>query len=529
MSRSDRFLPLNRRWFLRSLAFAGGAAAFSNFLQLSSLARAKTSGAAASSANLLQELESIPNPNKPLKVVILGAGMAGLSAAYELEKRGHSCTILEAERSHIGGRVRTLRFEDGLYGEAGAMRIPKSHNLTHHYIQLCGLQLRPFVANNPQTYYYARGQRIRAKEVANLPRIYGLSGSESRLTPDDVWAAAVESRLSKLTEREKAEIFAEYPQNPVIRQMDEQSLLQLCKASGLSDNAIEMMLVAEGFVGDFVYSSALSFIRLYGAEKDDLEEIVGGLDRLPAALASKLKSKPKMGCEVIRLERDDRTQKAAAIYVEDGTTKREVGDFVLCTIPFTVLSRIETAFSAPKQRAIREFSYESATKVLALANRRFWETEDGIYGGGTLSDLPISAVYYPSDNAQQKAPKVSASPAVMLASYTWGSQARRLAYMPSKENHEIVRKNLSKIHPQIEQNDVLRRMESWSWENHRWSLGAFSFMKPYQQMGLYKDAIAPEGRIYFAGEHTSTEYAWIQGALASSLRAVKEILVAAKA
>ncbi len=162
---------------------------------------------------------------------------------------------MEADRSHIGGRVRTLRFEDNLYGEAGAMRIPKSHNLTHHYIQLCGLQLRPFVANNPQTYYYARGQRIRAKEVASLPRIYGLNGSESRLTPDDVWAIAVKSRLNKLTEQEKAEVFAEYLQNPVIRQMDEQSLLQLCKTSGLSDNAIEMMLVAEGLVGDFVYYS----------------------------------------------------------------------------------------------------------------------------------------------------------------------------------------------------------------------------------------------------------------------------------
>lgn len=182
MNKPDRFLPLNRRWFLRGLAFTGGAALVSNFTQFRSLARAKTEGVAANSANILQELESIPNPSKPLKVVILGAGMAGLCAAYELEKRGHTYVILEADRSHIGERVRTLRFEDNLYGEAGAMRIPKSHNLTHHYIQSCGLQLRPFVAGNPQTYYYARGQRIRAKEVARLPTIYGLSGSESRRT-----------------------------------------------------------------------------------------------------------------------------------------------------------------------------------------------------------------------------------------------------------------------------------------------------------------------------------------------------------
>lgn len=98
MSKSDKFLPRNRRWFLRSLAFAGGAALFSNLTQLTSLVRAQTQGAAANSANLLNELESIPNPGRPLKVVILGAGMAGLSAAYELEKRGHTCVILEADR-----------------------------------------------------------------------------------------------------------------------------------------------------------------------------------------------------------------------------------------------------------------------------------------------------------------------------------------------------------------------------------------------------------------------------------------------
>jgi monoamine oxidase len=528
MSKSDKFLPLNRRWFLRSLAFAGGTALFSNFAQFESFARAKTSGAAAKSANILQELESVPNSSRPLKVVILGAGMAGLCAAYELEKRGHSCVILEADRSHIGGRARTLRFEGGLYGEAGAMRIPARHNLTHHYIQVCELQIRPFVTDNPEAYYYMRSKRIRAKEAASLSQIYGLSGSESRLTPDDAWAAAVESPVKKLTSQDKSELFAESPQYPVIREMDKQSLLELCKASGLSNDAIEMMLAANGYLGDEVYSSALSIIREHEDLKN-LSEIVGGTDRLPAALAQKLKSKPRMGCEVIRLERDDRTQKAAAIYVENGTTKREEGDFVLCTIPFPVLSRMDTPFGASKRRAMRDLYYDSSTKVLALTNRRFWETDDGIYGGGTFSDLPISTTYYPSDNAQVKDPKVSASPAVMLASYTWGSQARRLGNMPAKERHELVRQTLSKIHPQINQDGVLRRMESWNWDDHPWSLGAFCFFRPYQQMELYKDAIAPEGRIYFAGEHTSTEYAWIQGALESSLRAVKEMLVAAQA
>ena len=76
--------------------------------------------------------------------------MSGLVAAYELERRGHRVTILEADTRHIGGRARTLRFADGLYGEAGAMRIPTRHLLTRHYVREFGLPLRPFVYSNPQ-------------------------------------------------------------------------------------------------------------------------------------------------------------------------------------------------------------------------------------------------------------------------------------------------------------------------------------------------------------------------------------------
>jgi monoamine oxidase len=300
-------------------------------------------------------------------------------------------------------------------------------------------------------------------------------------------------------------------------------MLQWCKASGLSDNAIEMMSAANGFLGDVMYFSALSFIRV-GENYGEMEELVGGSDRLPAALADKLRSKPRMGCEVIRLEQGNETQKAAAVYVENNTTQREEGDFVICTIPFPVLSRLDIPFSATKQRAIRELAYDSATRVLAVTNRRFWETDDGIYGGSTSSDLPISTIHYPSDNAQAKDPAISANPSVLLAAYAMGSQAHRLAYLSPQERHRVVQQNLARIHPQVNQNGMIRQMKSWSWDNHRWSLGAWALMKPYQHMSLYEHVVAPEGRIYFAGEHTSTNQAWMQSALEAALRAVKDIL-----
>src|SRR5687767_6281440 len=124
---------LSRRQFLRRLGAATGG----------------TLG-----ASLVADLRAIAQPAKPIEVVILGAGLAGLCAAYELERLGHRVTVLEAEPRHVGGRARTLRFEDGLYGEAGAMRIPERHDLTLKYVKDLGLTLRPFVHSNPEAYLY---------------------------------------------------------------------------------------------------------------------------------------------------------------------------------------------------------------------------------------------------------------------------------------------------------------------------------------------------------------------------------------
>src|SRR5215470_18216742 len=115
--------PITRRQFLRRLGIATGA----------------TLGLAP-----LHDLRAIAQPARTVHVVIVGAGLAGLCAALELERRGHACTILEAETTHVGGRARTLRFDAGLYGEAGAMRVPKNHTLTRHYVDEMGLTLRPF-------------------------------------------------------------------------------------------------------------------------------------------------------------------------------------------------------------------------------------------------------------------------------------------------------------------------------------------------------------------------------------------------
>lgn len=501
----DKASPLTRRQFLRRLGIAGGGVL---------------------SLSLLHDLTAFAQPQTPRQIVILGAGLAGLCAAYELEKLGHDVTILEADRKHLGGRARTLRFEDGLYGEAGAMRIPANHKLTRHYIQEFHLPLRHFVQSNPLAYYFARGHKLRIRDAARLNPLYALNPSESRKSPDDFWGASVIQALNGLSAGEKAELSTAELTSEKVRALDALSLRQLLEQAGLSQEAIEMLATAYSVETslDTAATEALheEMLQVWALEFD---EIIGGTDRLPAAFAARLKRPVARGCEVLGIEQNPLAKRAAAIYREDGKIRRIEGDWLICTIPLPVLSRlkIEPLFSGGKMRAIRELNYDSSTKVLAVCNRRFWETDDGIFGGGTATDLPTGTTYYPADNATARDAKTSRGAGVMLASYTWGLPARRLAALSPAARHALTIQEISRIHPQLQEKNLLRRTASWSWDNFQWSSGAFAWFLPGQHTSLHHHLISPEGRVLLAGEHASLTHTWMQGALESALNAIKVI------
>ena len=510
MDRKPFATRLPRREFLLRVSALGGVAA----------------------APLLSALAAVPNPTVPLHVVIIGAGLAGLCAGYELERRGHRVTILEADAKHVGGRTRTMRFADGLYGEFGAMRIPTRHEVTRHYVQELGVPLRKFVLSNPQAYYFLRGERQRIADAGKLNRLYALRDDERNKTPDDLWSDSLVKVLNSLSDAEKKDLSADTPATAKVRAFDQQSLQQICEAAGLSDEAIELLAVTQG--SETLLSTAATehlreeFLEVWS---QGFDEMVGGTDRLASAFAARLRSKPQLGCEVVRLTQHADRKHAAAIYRQGGVERRVEGDYLLCTVPCPVMTRIgvEPELPGPKARAIRQLNYDSSTKVLVVTRRRFWETDDGIFGGGTFADLPTGTTYYPSDNAEAKDPRVSRGPGVLLASYSWGQGARRLASLPHKERVASVLQHLSRMHPQLREAGMVRESASWRWDNHPYSGGAFAWFMPGQHSSLHRHIIAPADRIYFAGEHASLTHTWMQGALESGLRAVREMLVAAQA
>jgi monoamine oxidase len=192
------------------------------------------------------------------------------------------------------------------------------------------------------------------------------------------------------------------------------------------------------------------------------------------------------------------------------------GARAIISVPFPVLRHVEVMqpFSRGKQRAIRQLHYDASAKILMQFRRRFWEEDDRIFGGGSFTDLPIRVVFYP-DHARET------GRGVVLASYTWSEDAQRWGSLAPAERVTQALENLLKLHPQAAEEFEVGASKMW--HDDEFAGGAFALFDPGQQTLLHDLIAAPEGRVHFAGEHTSLCHAWIQGAIESGLRAAREV------
>ncbi len=459
--------------------------------------------------NLIEK--GLPPATRPQKVVIVGAGMAGLVAARELKRAGYQPVLLEA-RQRVGGRIHTLRepFTDGLYAEAGAMRIPRAHGLTMAYIQKFGLKTRDFTMDNPKAWVYVGGQKLRLAEAKANPDLLGfdVAPRERGLTAGAMWMKALQPLLVLLEKEGQAaweQITARY---------DEYSTREFLELNQWSEGMIEMF----GLLMNQEAVMNSSFLELFredaGNYYTNMVELQGGMDTLPRAFLPELHSDIRFGARMTAI--DQSPDDVTVYYQTQAGRFTEKGDYAILTVPLPVMRHIEALkpFSRAKQRAIRQLHYDASAKILFQCRRRFWEQEDGIFGGGTMTDLPIRNLYYPNHGRET-------GRGVILASYTWSEDAQRWGSLSPADRIEQALENVAVIHPQVV--NEFEAGASWMWHDDEFAGGAFALFDPGQQTLLHDHIVAPEGRIYFAGEHASLGHAWIQGAIESGLYAAHEI------
>jgi monoamine oxidase len=238
-------------------------------------------------------------------------------------------------------------------------------------------------------------------------------------------------------------------------------------------------------------------------------QIVGGVDRFAHAFASRLENVIEYGARVTEIRQPENGARGVSVrYVDRENAPREaVGDWCVCTIPPPVLKSIDADFTADMKRAIAAVEFASAAKVGLQFKRRFWETDDRIFGGISQTDQCITQILYPSYGWL-------GGKGLVVGCYNYGDHARTIGALAPEQRVERVLSEGEQIHPQYRKE--FEYGFSMCWERIPFTLGGWA-----ADGRATKRLTEPDGRVYLAGEHCTMMGGWMAGALESA-RAVVE-------
>jgi monoamine oxidase len=466
------------------------------------------------------------------RVLILGAGLSGMTAAYELGLRGYDCQILEA-RPFAGGRcqssragfkttemdgsTRTCEFSEGQYFNHGPWRLPSYHHAVFHYVRKFGVAMEIMVQENDLGYLKfddadgpLAGRRLRKREIKADMRGY------------------TAELLAKLTDQGALD--------EELNNQDKEQLIDYLVREGFLDagdlsykGTIHRGHAEFDAMGASTASEALAFKEILqsglgntfqGVPTIDhpttMYQAVGGMDQIARGFERNVGDIVTYNAEVQELRQDDNGVTVPYRDTATGETRVAKADYCITTIPLGILAQLPTDLSDRCKDAMSAPGKMTVGKLALQMNRRFWEEDDDIYGGSSTRGIPGHTIIYPSYGYFGKK-------GIVQSTYAFGRAAATHGELSLEEQVQQAIERTEPVHPGQFRKHYDGKAFSIAWHRTRYTEAGWSAWSPPDRQEYLPVLREPQGRVYFSGDYLSGLSGWQVGAIESAWSQIEKV------
>lgn len=517
---------MDRRTLLKFVGRAGGTAAVLTTMNALGLLHSVATGSERPSLRAQSGVG--------ITVAIVGAGIAGMTAAYELSKAGYTCKILEG-RDRPGGRCWTIRggdtiretvstqtcpFDsaDYLYLNPGPARIPYHHQGLLSYCKEFDIPLQVIVNENRAAYFQDdgafNGEPVLNRRVTNDSRGYVaelLAKAINKNALNEEVSAEDRERLLAMV-RSFGNLSDEYQYAGSSR-----AGYKVSPAAGLTAGERYEPIDLSELLKSAFWQYKMQFAEGFSQAATMLEPI-GGMDQIAKAFEQRVGQMIEYNARVTQIRQT--SPGVRIVYTDANQTEQALdADVAVCTLPLSALASVEADFSPAFQAAIATGanSYVNAVKVGFQANRRFWEDDDQIYGGISWTERDITQIWYPATGFHR-------AKGVLVGAYIWDNDIGDLwaAMNPADRLQQAIAEG-TLVHPKYGEELSAAQGITVAWGNIPYSQGGWIEWEDDARATAYQTLNQPDGAIYLAGEHMSYITGWQEGAVLSAHQTVQAI------
>lgn len=521
----DKPVSVSKRDFLHAFAAFGGASAVLTALD----------GLGIGFASAAESPPDLMGRSDGTRVLILGAGLSGMTAAYELGLRGYDCRILEARgfaggrcqssragfrTTEIDGTTRTCDFDEGQYFNHGAWRLPSYHHAVFHYVRKFGIPMEIMVQENEQGYIKfdnadgpLAGRRFRMREIKADMRGYTaelLAKLVDQGALDEEFSNREREQLVDYLVREGFLDFRDLSYKGTIhRGLSGFDAMGLMDPNTPSEALALRDLLQSGLGNSFQAVTTID-------HPHTMYQPVGGMDRIAKAFEQQVGDRIIYNAEVQELRQDGNGVRVPYRDTATGDVRVAEADYCITTLPLGILAKLPTDLPEPCREAIGKPRASTVGKLALQMNRRFWEEDDDIYGGSSTLGIPGHTVIYPSYGYFGRK-------GIIQSAYAFGQVAVNLGEMSLAEQVEQAIERSENIHPGQFRKHYDGKAFSIAWHRTRYNEGGWTQWSPPDRAKYLPLLREPQGRVYFAGDYLSALSGWQVGAIESAWAQIEKL------